>query len=38
MPEIGGIHDVTIHNENLYDGLRVEEISWSLPIRINLSN
>ena len=31
MPDIGGVPKVTIHKEYYYDGLKIEEISWSLP-------
>ena len=31
MPDLGGLPKVTIQKEYLYDGLKVEEISWELP-------
>jgi len=31
MPDLGGMPKVTIHNQYIYDGLQVEEISWQLP-------
>ena len=31
MPDIGGVPDVKINRQYIYDGLHVEELSWQLP-------
>jgi hypothetical protein len=31
MPDSGGIPRVSVHNQTVYDGLFVEELSWQLP-------
>jgi dienelactone hydrolase len=31
IPDIGGIPDVTVKKQYVYDGLQVEELSWKLP-------
>ena len=31
IPEIGGLHNVTVQKKYEYDGLHIEELSWQLP-------
>lgn len=31
QPETGGAPEVTVHRQFVYDGLKVEELSWQLP-------